>query len=149
MKLRWEIHSFDELSNANLYAILQLRSAVFVVEQHCPYQDADDKDQLSFHVTGWEGDRLLAYCRVLPPGLSFEEASIGRVMVAASARGSGNGRNLMELAVRFSLRQFQGTRITIGAQSYLEEFYNSLGFAKISDTYLEDNIPHIKMQLAP
>ena len=147
MKLRWEIHSFDELSNTNLYAILQLRSAVFVVEQHCPYQDTDDKDQLSFHITGWEGDRLLAYCRVLPPGLSFEEASIGRVLVAGPARGSGNGRNLMELAVRFSLEQFQCTRITIGAQLYLEEFYSSLGFAKISDTYLEDNIPHIKMQL--
>ena len=147
MKLRWEIHSFDELSNTNLYAILQLRSAVFVVEQLCPYQDADDKDQLSFHITGWEGDRLLAYCRVLPPGLSFEEASIGRVLVAGPARGSGNGRNLMELAVRFSLQQFQGTRITIGAQLYLEEFYSSFGFARISDTYLEDSIPHIKMQL--
>ncbi|MEJ7586650.1 MAG: GNAT family N-acetyltransferase [Ferruginibacter sp.] len=147
MAITWKYHAFDELSSSELYAILQLRNAVFVLEQHCVYQDADNKDDQSIHQTGWEGNSLAAYCRILPPGLSFKEASIGRVVTSPVSRGVGYGRELMERAVEFTLSYYNCRRITIGAQHYLENFYESIGFVKISDMYLEDGIPHIEMQL--
>jgi ElaA protein len=143
----WKFNSFEELSTSQLYAVMQLRNEVFVVEQNCVYQDADNKDQISFHITGWDDTAIVAYCRVLPPGISYTEASIGRVVIAPGYRHFGYGRELMELAVGFTLDRFNCKKITISAQLYLEKFYESIGFAKISDPYLEDDIPHIKMQL--
>ncbi|MEO7768213.1 MAG: GNAT family N-acetyltransferase [Ferruginibacter sp.] len=148
MDLSWKFNCFDELSVAELYAILRLRNKVFVVEQNCVYQDADNKDEISFHITGWNDNVLTAYCRVLPPGISFTEASIGRVVTAPAYRNTGCGRQLMEKAVGFTLDHFGCRKITISAQCYLEKFYTSLGFVTMSATYLEDNIPHIKMQLS-
>jgi len=146
MELAWKYDSFNELSTSELYAILRLRNAVFVVEQNCVYQDTDNKDEISFHLTGWDDNTLAAYCRILPPGISFNEASIGRVVISPDYRNFGYGRELMELAVGFTLERFNCKKIIIGAQLYLKKFYESIGFVQISETYLEDNIPHIEMQ---
>lgn len=147
MNLDWKFKTFDNLSTPELYAILKLRNEVFVVEQNCVYQDADDKDEVSFHLAGWNGNNLVAYCRILPPGISFTEAGIGRVVTSPAYRKTGCGRELMKLAITKALEQFHCTKITISAQLYLKKFYESLGFVQISATYPEDNIPHIKMRL--
>ena len=146
MELTWIYKSFDELTVAELYAMLQLRMEVFTVEQNCVYQDVDDKDQKSFHLAGWDGNKLVAYCRILPPGISYTEASIGRVVTSPAYRKSGCGRDLMTKAIVKTLSQFTCSKITISAQFYLKQFYESLGFTAFGDIYLEDNIPHIKMQ---
>jgi len=146
MQMNWKYVSFDDLSVAELYAILQLRYEVFVIEQNCIYQDADDKDQKSFHLMCWDGDKLVAYCRILPPGLSYKDPSIGRVVSSPAYRDRGYGRKLMKLAITKTHEQFNCKNITISAQQYLEKFYASLGFVKVSDPYLEDNIPHIQME---
>ena len=144
--LQWTYKSFAELNTTELYAILQLRIAIFSVEQNCAYQDADNKDFQSFHLAAWHDDILVAYCRILPPEISFKEASIGRVVAAANYRKNGTGRMLMQKAIAHTLQQFNCSQITIGAQLYLKKFYNSLGFNQVSDTYLEDGIPHIEMR---
>jgi ElaA protein len=143
--MNWELQSFDELSNKVLYKILQLRCEVFVVEQNCPYLDEDDKDQECYHLMGWKDGLLAAYTRILPAGLAFEEASIGRVVTSAKARGEGLGRTLMLQSIKALYNLYGEVPIKIGAQLYLRDFYTSLGFSQVSDTYLEDNIPHIKM----
>ncbi len=147
MPLTWNFNSFDQLTVRELYAILRLRNEVFVVEQNCVYQDADNIDKISFHLTGWDDGTLAAYCRLIPPGVSFSDASIGRVVTSPSYRKTGAGRELMKLGIGFTLERFHCNNITISAQLYLQKFYESLGFVKISSPYLEDNIPHIKMQL--
>lgn len=144
--LHWIYKSFEALTITELYAIMQLRNEVFVVEQNCVYQDADNKDIQSFHLSGWDNNILVAYCRILPPELSFAEASIGRVVTAGAYRKTGNGRVLMQRAIQATLQQFNCRQITIGAQLYLKKFYESLGFTQISDTYLEDGIAHIEMR---
>jgi ElaA protein len=123
-----------------------LRIEVFTVEQNCVYQDADGKDQQSFHLCGWDGNQLAAYCRLLPEGLSYHHPSIGRVVTSPLYRKGGHGRLLMQKAIVQSEKQFNDPIIIISAQLYLKNFYGSLGFDQISDVYLEDNIPHIKMQ---
>jgi ElaA protein len=143
--LHWAYKSFDELTNRELYAIMQLRIAIFCVEQNCVYQDADNKDFQSFHLSAWDNNILVAYCRILPPELSFKEASIGRVITAAAYRKNGTGRALMQKAITLTLQQFNCDQIIIGGQLYLKKFYNSLGFIQVSDIYLEDGIPHIEM----
>lgn len=143
--MNWVLKSFEELSNNELYAILKLRCEVFVVEQNCPYLDEDDKDQNSYHLMGWKDDLLAAYTRLLPAGLAFEEASIGRVVTSTKARGAGIGRELMLQSIKQLYNLFGKVPIRIGAQLYLKNFYASLGFEQVSDMYLEDNIPHVKM----
>jgi ElaA protein len=147
LKMKWELKKFTELSVEELYAILQLRSIVFVVEQACAYPDMDDKDQLSWHFMGWEDESLVAYTRLLPPGLSFEEVSIGRVVTSPSIRRSGTGRILMQKSIENCYHLFGKGPIQIGAQQYLESFYQSLGFEISGSPYLEDGIPHIHMIL--
>jgi ElaA protein len=146
MPLRWEYKSFHELTVTELYAILQLRNEVFSVEQNCVYQDADDKDQPAYHLCGWDENKLAAYCRILPNGISYEHPSIGRVVTSPQYRKGGYGRKIMQLAVTKTIEQFNDTVIIISAQSHLKKFYESIGFAQISDEYMEDDIPHIKMQ---
>jgi ElaA protein len=146
MKLNWVYKSFNELSATELYAIMYLRSEVFVVEQNCVYLDADHKDEASFHLAGWDNNSLIAYCRIMPAGLAFDEPSIGRVVTSPAHRKTGSGRVLMQTAIQKTLEQFDDRKITIGAQLYLREFYGSLGFVQISDQYIEDGIPHIEMQ---
>ena len=146
-QLDWQLKKFDELTVAELYAILQLRNEVFVLEQNCPYQDADNKDQKSLHFMGWDGGTLVAYSRIIPQGISYTEASIGRVVTNPKYRGIGAGKQLMQLSISNTLQQFNCTQIKIGAQLYLKKFYEALGFVQCSDQYLEDNIPHIEMLL--
>jgi len=147
MHLNWVFKRFDELSVAELYAIMKLRSEVFVVEQNCVYQDADGKDLQSMHLCGWDGGNLAAYTRIIPPGISYAEASIGRVVTAPAYRKSGAGRKLMEESIKHTLHVFNCRSIKIGAQVYLTKFYQSLGFTQSSNEYLEDGIPHIEMTL--
>lgn len=145
-ELKWTYKFFDELDIKHLYAIMKARGTVFVVEQNCPYLDADDKDQEAFHLCGWKDEILVAYARILPPGKAFKDASIGRVLISPGYRKNGTGRKLMQIAIEKTLTQYP-VNIRIGAQLYLQQFYASLGFKKASEQYLEDGIPHIEMLL--
>ena len=147
MELHWTLKKFEELTPFELYNIMQLRNEVFVVEQNCVYQDADNKDPKSFHFMGWDNTTLVAYTRIIPQGISYTEASIGRVVSSPKYRGTGAGRELMQLSINNTFRLFNCNAIKIGAQLYLKKFYESLGFVQCSDQYLEDNIPHIEMIL--
>jgi len=146
--ITWICKPFSRLSADELYAILQLRSAVFVVEQNCVFQDADNKDQPSFHLMGWQDAALVAYTRLVPPGIAYNEASIGRVVTAITARGSGIGRMLMQRSIDECRKLFGEGVIRIGAQLYLKEFYTSLGFIPTGGIYPEDGIDHIQMLLS-
>jgi ElaA protein len=143
--IHWICKKFEELLPSELYSILQLRNEVFVVEQTCIYQDADNKDQASYHFMGWKSDQLVAYTRILPPGLVYPQASIGRVVTSPSSRARGLGKELMERSIRMVDELFGKAPIRIGAQLYLQKFYNSLGFQQTSEVYLEDGIEHIQM----
>src|SRR2546423_12737304 len=131
--VNWICKKFDELKPAELYAILQLRNEVFVVEQNCIFQDADDKDQLSHHLMGWQNNKLVAYTRLMPPGMVYEWPSIGRVVTSPSVRKKGFGKILMERSVELVYELFGKMDIKIGAQDYLKNFYSSLGFIQSAD----------------
>ncbi|WP_105148937.1 GNAT family N-acetyltransferase [Streptococcus suis] len=143
--MQWEIKSFDQLSLQELYGILTLRVDVFVVEQACPYPEIDGKDPSCLHLLGTDNGELVAYLRILPAGLSYDEVSIGRVVIKPSHRGKGLGRPMMEQAIAYITTEWKESQIKIGAQAYLEKFYQSLGFEPISEVYLEDDIPHLDM----
>ena len=143
--IAWQLKKFDSLTPRELYAILRLRTEVFVVEQTCIFQDMDNKDQSSYHLMGWEKDDLVAYTRLVPPGISYNEPSIGRVVTSPAARGSGIGKLLMEKSIEEINRLYGKTPIKLGAQLYLKKFYESLGFRQSSDVYDEDGIDHIEM----
>ena len=143
--LDWRVQPFEQLDVVALYAILQLRSEVFVVEQQCVYLDVDGKDLRCHHLTGWDGDTLAAYARLVPAGLSFDEASIGRVLTSPRYRGSGAGRTLLARSIEACHRVFGPQPIRIGAQRYLQRFYESFGFVACSEVYVEDGIPHVDM----
>lgn len=137
--------TFKELSIDELYAILQLRSEVFVVEQNCVYQDIDGKDQHALHVMGYKNDQLVAYTRVFKSEDYFEYASIGRVLVKSGERHLKYGYDIMDASIRAIEEVYKETTIKISAQTYLKRFYNTLGFVEVGETYLEDGIPHIGM----
>ena len=145
MPLHWILKKFEELTPYQLYAILQLRSEVFVVEQACVYQDVDNKDQDAYHLMGFADNKLVAYTRLLPAGVSYKEVSIGRVVTSPSVRGTGAGRELMKQSIYNCYNLFGQVPIKIGAQLYLKKFYESFGFRQISEVYLEDGIEHIYM----
>lgn len=145
----WSLKPFQALTPEELYQLLRLRSQVFVVEQECVFLDLDNKDQQCLHLMGWSNKQITAYARLLPPGLSYDEASIGRVVSSPDARRQGLGKNLMATAIAECTRIFGQQDIRIGAQLYLKEFYASFGFRQVSDTYLEDDILHIEMILSP
>ncbi len=146
--ITWVLKKFDELGPRELYAILQLRAEVFVVEQQCVFQDLDNKDQASWHLMGWEDTLLLAYTRLVPPGISYTEPSVGRVVTSPGVRGGGMGRELMKQSIEQCRKLFGNTTIRIGAQLYLQGFYGSLGFIPTGEIYLEDGIQHIEMILS-
>ncbi len=143
--LQIQVKTYTELTKEELYQILQLRSEVFVVEQECVYQDIDYKDQKAIHVLGVKNNRIIAYTRVFKPGDYFNEASIGRVVVAEKERKFKYGYSIMKSSIEAISTYFNETTIKISAQTYLRKFYNSLGFSQIGDGYLEDGIPHISM----
>ena len=145
--MNWLCKKFDDLTPLELYAILQLRNIVFTVEQNCVYPDMDDKDQYCYHLMRWDNNKLVAYTRLVPPGVSYTEAAIGRVVTAPQARRSGLGKELMKLSIDKCRELFEITIIKIGAQLYLKKFYESLGFIQTSDIYDEDGIDHIEMTL--
>ncbi len=145
--MTWACKPFDELTPHELYAILRLRSEVFVVEQNCIFLDMDDKDQSCWHLMGWQGDLLAACSRLVPPGLSFPEASIGRVVSSPKVRGTGAGKELMLQSIQHLHTIWGKQSISIGAQTYLKKFYGSLGFEVAGEPYIEDNIEHIEMIL--
>ena len=144
--MTFDFKPFKELTALELYKILKLRSEVFVIEQSCVYQDLDDKDIVAYHLLGSEKGKLIAYSRVLGPGVSYSDySSIGRVCNKLTHRHLGLGKILMEEAIRKCNELFPKYSIKISAQSYLLKFYADLGFEKIGEEYLEDQIPHIAM----
>ena len=145
MHLDWILKPFDALTPHQLYAVLQLRNEVFVVEQQCVFQDADNNDQGSYHLMGFNGDTLVAYTRLLPPGLTYDQASIGRVVTAPAVRRYGVGKKLMQESIDAVYHLFGKGPIKIGAQLYLKAFYESFGFIQVGAPYLEDGIEHIYM----
>lgn len=147
MSIDWKYKQFGDLTPDELYTIMRLRSEVFVMEQNCLFLDADNKDQSSFHVMGWNNELLVAYARLVPAGISYSEPSIGRVVTSPAARSLGMGKKLMEVAINILYKTWGNTDIKIGAQLYLEKFYNSFGFQRSSDIYMEDGIEHIEMLL--
>lgn len=136
---------FNELTLEELYEILKLRSEVFVVEQNCIYNDIDGKDLTSSHIMIKENGKIKAYLRALQPGVSYENASLGRVLVSPDARGKGYAKTIVTKGVEYILNNFNTTKITIGAQEYLKNFYSEIGFKPISEVYDEDGIPHLDM----
>lgn len=143
--MKIEIKTFEALTTAELYQILRLRSAVFVVEQHCVYQDLDNSDQNAIHVMGVKHGEIVAYIRIFKPGTYFKAAGIGRVVVSPPERKHGYGRLLMEVALQEIAKRFGKTPIELSAQTYITAFYNGLGFVTVGKEYLEDGIPHIRM----
>jgi len=145
MKLSFK--HFNELSTKELYSLLQLRSDIFVVEQKCIYNDLDGLDELAYHLLNKIDDEVIGYARILPPHTRFTNASIGRLVVSKNHRFKGIARQLMNEAAQWISDEWQVDCIQISAQKYLKEFYRSLGYQIISDEYLEDGIPHLKMEL--
>ena len=145
--IKWNCKSFTQLSNEELYKILQLRNEVFVVEQNCPYQDCDNKDLKSHHLTAWKDGQIVAYCRILPPGVSYPgAASIGRVVTSPSSRGQNLGKQLITKSLENLYLLFGNVPVIIGAQLYLKKFYESFSFVQQGVIYLEDGIQHIAME---
>jgi len=145
--LEWILKRFNELTNMELYQLLKERTAVFVVEQNCPYLEVDGKDISSYHLYAEVDGELVAYLRILPPGVSYPEASLGRIFVKEKYRGKGYAVELVQRGIDFIYTELKETTIKIQAQDYLKTFYGSFGFEPISEVYLEDNIPHIDMLL--
>jgi ElaA protein len=147
MPLTFKIKPFKELSLQELYNVLKLRTEVFVVEQECVYQDMDNKDQKALHLLGFYNDELVAYSRLFNVGDYFENASIGRVIVAQAYRDRKWGHELIRQGIEGIALHYKESKITISAQLHLQKFYERHGFKRTSDMYLEDNIPHIQMKI--
>ena len=145
--MSWNIKKFEELTNSELYNLLKERTMVFVVEQNCPYLEVDGKDPFSYHLFKEEEGEIVAYLRVVPAGVSYQEASIGRVFVKKEYRGQGIAGELLSRGLNYIQNELKETNVKIQAQDYLRKFYSSFGFQAVSDTYLEDNIPHVDMLL--
>jgi ElaA protein len=145
--ITWQCKSFAELTNMEVYKILQLRNEVFVVEQNSIYQDCDNKDFKSHHLTAWKEDTIVAYSRILPPGIPYPSAaSIGRVVTSPVARKQDLGRQLVLKSLENLYRLFGQVPVIIGAQLYLRKFYESFYFIQQGDVYMEDGIQHITME---
>ncbi len=146
--IRWQWSRFSELSSYDLYAVVRLRESVFVVEQNCPYVDADGRDPSAWHLLGWvEGSAptLVAYARIFEPGVRYPEGSLGRIVTAPAVRGTGIGKALMAEALRRIESLAPGQSIKIAAQHRLEDFYVGFGFRTVSPPYEEDGIIHVDM----
>lgn len=142
----WKVSTLEDLSTDELYAILHLRGKVFVMEQNAPYLDMDYKDQKALHLHGYIDGELIAYCRLFKSRDYFEEASIGRVIIVEECRKYGYGHELMKKAIEITEEIFRETAITISAQQHLKKFYETHGFSQIGEMYIEDTIPHIRME---
>jgi ElaA protein len=145
MALTLHKKTFSELTTAELYELLRIRTDVFVVEQNCVYQDMDYDDQQALHLWLTKDGQIVALCRVCPAGTHMEEVSIGRVIT--TVRGKGYGKQIMLAAIDAALRDFGTTRIDLEAQEYAKGFYEQVGFRQSSETFILDGIPHIRMTL--
>ena len=143
--MEFYVKHFDELTADELFRILKLRVEVFVVEQNCPYREVDEKDRGAYHVWLEDEDGIEAYLRVLDRGASFPEASLGRVI--AVKRRQGLGTKIVREGIRVAREKFGADAITIEAQTYAAKLYENLGFRQTSEEFLEDGIPHIRMEL--
>ena len=144
--MQWRCLPFEALGVQRLYELLALRSEVFVVEQHCVFQDIDGLDPQTLHLLGEREGRLLAYARLIPPGVKSADCLIGRVVTAPAARGGGTGRALMAEAIARCEQLWPGQAISLHAQAHLERFYAGFGFVPVGEPYIEDGIPHIEMR---
>ena len=144
--ITWQTKAFKDLTVDEYFEILHLRTAIFVVEQDCPYQEVDEKDRQSFHLFGKaENGEVIAVTRILPQGISYDEISVGRVALKKEYRGKGIADELMEETFKFIENHFGKQAIRISAQEYLLNYYSKHGFKQVGEMYLEDNIPHIEM----
>ena len=143
--MEWKVKHYNDLKKDTLYNILKERVEVFVVEQECPYPEIDGKDKKSYHLWAEDNNEIIAYTRIIPKGVAYEESSLGRVLVKMNQRGRGLGRKLMNKSIDFITKELDENEIRISAQERLCDFYVSLGFEKVSEMYLEDEIPHIEM----
>ena len=148
-RIGWQWSRFNELTADDLYAVVRLRESVFIVEQNCPYPDADGRDPNAWHLLGWlQGSserKLVAYARIFEPGVRYREGSLGRIVTAPDVRGTGLGRALMAEALRRIESLAPGQLIKIAAQRRLENFYLAFGFRTVSPPYEEDGIIHVDM----
>ena len=142
--MKCKLKEFKELTTEELYEILKLRAEVFVVEQNCPYQDLDDKDQSSYHLFLEDNGQIIAVLRILPENIAYKEMAIGRLIVKKSYRGKGISRKMMLRAMEFITEDLGKEKIRLSGQAYLNDFYQSLGFEKVSEMYLEDGIEHFE-----
>jgi ElaA protein len=145
MDITWIIKEFKDLDLTELYSMLQLRECVFEIEQNCVYPDLDGKDQKAVHVMGYGGGKMVAYSRLLPQGISYDDVSIGRVVTDTEHRRYGIGKELMKVSIEACYKYFGTGPIRISAQLYLRAFYESYDFVAVTEPYMEDNIPHIEM----
>lgn len=143
--IKWICKPFDTLTPHEVYAILKLRSEVFVVEQNCVFQDIDDKDRQCYHLMGCAQNDLAAYARLVPAGVSYQFISIGRIVTSPKHRSKGAGKALLNTAIEKCSELFGRQTIKIGAQLYLKKFYESFGFIQEGEVYDEDGILHIEM----
>ena len=149
-QITWSILAFEDLAVRQLFELLQLRCRVFVVEQNCPYLDPDHKDPESFHVLGYnENGELAAVSRIIPPGISYPEVSIGRVVVAGNFRGMGIGHEMNRRCMMFIRERYGDVAVRLSAQQHLSDFYQTHGFRIVSAPYDEDGIPHVEMLYLP
>lgn len=147
MKLTWECKRFSNIPLKQFYTILRARQEVFILEQNCNYLDCDGKDEKSHHMLAYKEQDVAAYMRILPPGLSYKEASMGRILTTKKYRGKGIGKELMGRGLAFSKEKLKYRFIRMSAQTYLVPFYSNFGFQITGKEYLEDNIPHTEMIL--
>lgn len=145
MRILWKIKTFDALSSTELYELLKLRQEVFIVEQACPYLDADGTDLHALHLWAEIDGHFAAYCRIFPNEIKYAETSIGRVLTHPNYRRLSLGKTLMRIAIGTISARFPGHAIKISAQDYLLHFYESFGFEETGNRYLEDDIPHSEM----
>ena len=143
--MNWHLKTFDELTTKELYEIFRARAEVFVVEQNCVYQDLDLKDQKSYHLFSEENGEIITYVRIIEKGVSYPEMSAGRLLTRESHRRQGLSRETVDKMIDFVVHELGETKIRISAQLYLLKFYESVGFVKTSEVYLEDDIDHVQM----
>lgn len=146
MLQKWKVRSYDDLSKQELHQLMILRQNVFIVEQNCPYKDADNKDFNSHHLMRFnENTQIIAYLRIVAPGISYKEVSLGRIVTDIDNRGTGLGIELMKMGLQFTESIYGKVDIRISAQTHLVPFYKKFDFESTGKQYLEDDIPHTEM----
>ena len=150
MHLNWQIKPYSELTTTEFHDIIALRLKAFVVEQNCCYQDLDGKDKKCYHLLCRDGQgKVVATARILHPGTSYSEVSIGRIVVEKSVRGNNIGHELIQKCMHYVIEEFGDVAIRISAQKHLEDYYGKHQFHSTGNEYLEDNIPHVEMLFTP